>query len=90
MRTSHDRDDDAADDDEALDDEFPLGDGTADGVATVYCPHCSEPNEVSIDPGSGTDQEYVEDCQVCCRPWWVVVSYDRNGRAHVEVRPENE
>jgi hypothetical protein len=27
----------------------------------------------------------VEDCQVCCRPWQVHVSYDDHGAAHVWV-----
>ena len=71
------------DDDHDLDEEFPLGDGVADVEGTVYCPYCGEPNEVALDPGGGSRQEYVEDCQVCCRPWRVVVSYDADGAAHV-------
>jgi hypothetical protein len=30
-------------------------------------------------------QQYIEDCQVCCRPWLVSVSYDDEGTAHVHV-----
>ena len=75
--------------DEELDEEtiqeFPLGDGTAETEALVYCPHCGEPNEVALDPGSGSDQEYVEDCQVCCRPWLMYVRYGRDGSAEVDV-----
>lgn len=71
--------------DEDLDAEFPLGDGTADTETLVYCPHCGEPNEVALDPGSGGSQEYVEDCQVCCRPWLMYVKYGRDGAAEVEV-----
>lgn len=68
-----------------LDEEFPLGDGTAETTTVVDCPHCGEPNDISLDPGSGSKQEYVEDCQVCCRPWLMYVTYDRQGRADVEV-----
>jgi len=57
--------------DESLDEEFPLGDGTADTGALVSCPYCGESVEIVLDPGSGTRQEYVEDCEVCCRPWQV-------------------
>ena len=71
--------------DDDIDQEFPLGDGTAEMETVVYCPHCGEPNEVALDPGSGSDQEYVEDCQVCCRPWLMYVKYDRHGTAEVEV-----
>ena len=70
-------------DEQWLDDEFPLGDGVADVGGVVVCPYCGETNEVALDPGGGEHQEYVEDCQVCCRPWRVVVSYDADGSAFV-------
>jgi Cysteine-rich CPXCG len=68
-----------------LDEPFPLGDGTAETGATVVCPHCGEPVEIALDPGSGTRQEYVEDCEVCCRPWRVTVWYSADGSAEVTV-----
>jgi hypothetical protein len=70
---------------EEIETQFPLGDGTAETEAIVYCPHCGEANEVALDPGSGDDQEYVEDCQVCCRPWLMYVKYGKDGAAEVEV-----
>ena len=72
-------------DDEALDAEFPLGDGTADTAALVQCPYCGEEMEMALDPGSGPRQEYVEDCQVCCRPWQVTVRYGPDGAAQVTL-----
>lgn len=75
---------------EDTDDEFPLGDGTADTAATVYCPYCNEPVEISLDAGSGGTQEYVEDCQVCCQPWTVSVRYGSDGSASVSVTPLDE
>ena len=83
-------DDDDPDLEAALDEDFDLGDGTADTSATVICPYCGEPNEVAVDPGSGATQDYVEDCQVCCRPGRVVVSYDADGAAHVSVEANDE
>ena len=68
-----------------IDEEFPLGDGNAETEAFVQCPYCGEVNEISLDPGSGVDQEYAEDCQVCCRAWLVRVRYARDGSAEVEV-----
>ena len=75
------------DDDElaALDADFPLGDGVADGTAEVWCPYCGEPNEIAVDPGSGEQQEYIEDCQVCCQPWQVIVHYGPEGDVDVTV-----
>jgi transposase-like protein len=70
-------------DEEALDREFPLGDGTAETEAAVVCPYCGELNEIGLDPGGGSHQEYVEDCQVCCRAWYVRLSYRADGTAEV-------
>ena len=68
-----------------LDQDFPLGDGTADTEGAVYCPYCGELVEISLDPGSGPHQQYVEDCQVCCQPWQVLVNYQPDGSAEVSV-----
>jgi hypothetical protein len=85
-------DDELPDDltDADLDYEFPLGDGTAETGAVVSCPYCGETVEIVLDPGSGNDQEYVEDCEVCCRPWRVRVRYDRFGDADVELIGEDD
>lgn len=72
-------------DDPSLDEEFPLGDGVADLSSEVSCPYCGESVEITLDPGSGTHQQYVEDCYVCCRPWLVSVSYHEDGTADVHV-----
>jgi cysteine-rich CPXCG protein len=72
-----------------LDEEFPLGDGTADTEAQVRCPYCGQLNEIGLDPGNGASQEYVEDCQVCCRPWKVLVTYGPEGQAEVVLEPED-
>jgi hypothetical protein len=73
-----------------LDEEFPLGDGTADSEATVSCPYCGEQVEIALDPGGGSHQDYVEDCEVCCQPWRVSVQYGLDGEADVEVNPLGE
>lgn len=70
-----------------MNEEFPLGDGTADIAASVQCPYCSETVEISLDPGSGAAQDYVEDCEVCCQPWTVVVRYGDDGKARVLLAP---
>jgi len=31
------------------------------------CPHCWQSISMILDPTAG-EQEYVEDCEVCCRP----------------------
>jgi hypothetical protein len=69
----------------SLDEEFPLGDGAADVEAAVTCPYCAEPAMLTLDPGSGDAQQYVEDCPVCCQPWQVDVRYSPEGQATVRV-----
>jgi hypothetical protein len=77
-------------DDAFLDEEFPLGDGVADTEGEVVCPYCGALNEIALDPGGGPMQEYVEDCEVCCRPWEVRVSYRRDGSAEIRVEAAEE
>jgi cysteine-rich CPXCG protein len=56
-----------------------------DTEAEVGCPYCGEAVTIGVDPAGGAVQTYVEDCQVCCRPWQVHVSYDSHGAADVWV-----
>jgi transposase-like protein len=77
-------------DEDFLDEDFPLGDGTADTDAVVHCPYCGARNDIGLDPGSGADQEYMEDCQVCCQPWTVRVVYREDGSAEVWLATADE
>ena len=51
----------------------------------VICPYCGETVAVQLDQAGGAAQEYVEDCEVCCQPWRVLVRYTRAGEATVRV-----
>ena len=42
-------------------------------VATIYCPYCGENIEIIVD-GSVEQQNYTEDCSVCCRPMELSIS----------------
>ena len=55
----------------------------------LVCPYCGEPVTVIVD-GSGPRQEYVEDCEVCCKPMVIVVEIEHDGSRRVRVRDENE
>lgn len=58
--------------------------------AWVGCPYCGEEVELLVDPGGGPLQEYVEDCEVCCRPWQVTVRLGRDGFPDVTVATLDE
>jgi hypothetical protein len=55
-------------------------------AAAVECPWCGEMVDLTLDPGGGSDQEYVEDCAVCCRPMQVHVRYLADGVASIDVQ----
>lgn len=73
------------DEEEDLPEVDETGDGEFETAAEVTCPYCGEVVEIVLDPGGGAHQEYVEDCEVCCRPWQVQVHYDDEGAADVTV-----
>lgn len=46
--------------------------------STIDCPYCGERLKILID-GSAGNQDYVEDCQVCCSPIDISVQIDSSG-----------
>ena len=55
----------------------------------VSCPYCGEGIAVLIDRQEAGHQ-YIEDCQVCCKPIIFNVAVDSMGDLSVSVRDENE
>ncbi|TDR20351.1 CPXCG motif-containing cysteine-rich protein [Marinicella litoralis] len=55
----------------------------------VQCPCCWETFEAVVDC-SVSDQSYVEDCYVCCRPLVFQVQTDGESILNFEVTAENE
>ena len=56
---------------------------------SIGCPYCGETITILVDD-SLPEQQYVEDCQVCCRPIVFDVVVDADGDVVVGVRAENE
>lgn len=54
-----------------------------DDQAEVQCPYCREWLSLYVDP----DQvgSFVQDCDVCCRPWQVHVDRDEDGELILHV-----
>jgi len=50
---------------------------TDEGAYT--CPTCGERIVIPIDPSSGAEQQYVEDCPVCCNPNVIHVELFQDG-----------
>ena len=55
----------------------------------IQCPYCGEQIEVLVDC-SVPEQEYIEDCSVCCRPINIMVESSAEEIVSIEVRSENE
>jgi hypothetical protein len=55
----------------------------------ISCPYCGESISILVDD-SLPEQNYVEDCQVCCRPIVLDVAVDLEGDVAVSARCENE
>ena len=60
-----------------------------DDAVEVSCPYCGESSTVSVS-GEEEDEEFVQDCPVCCRPWKVRIRVRRDGSADVTVAAEGE
>ena len=51
--------------------------------ATYNCDSCGEEIVIPVDLSAGVEQEYVEDCPVCCRPNVIHVEIDPDGSLRV-------
>ena len=58
-------------------------------TASIDCPYCGERIELDIDTSAGS-QDYIEDCQVCCRPIQLHLTVTEGGAFQVEARRDDE
>jgi DNA-directed RNA polymerase subunit RPC12/RpoP len=49
--------------------------------ASYICGECGEEIVVPVDLSAGSEQEYVEDCPVCCRANVIRIEVDEDGEA---------
>jgi Cysteine-rich CPXCG len=54
------------------------------------CAYCFENNSTFIDPSGGEYQRYIEDCQVCCQPNVLLITWDLTDNTYtVNSEPES-
>src|ERR1700689_5972816 len=53
----------------------------AEQFVAACCPYCGERFEARIEVSAGA-QEYIEDCQVCCRPMALSIEVEDSGAFH--------
>ena len=56
--------------------------------SSYTCQSCGETIVVDVDPSAGAEQEYVEDCPVCCRPHVLRIVRSRDGAVTLDARAE--
>lgn len=61
----------------------------AESFVSIQCPWCGERLDVRVDVTAG-EREYVDDCEVCCRPMELAVELDERGAlASLRVRRQD-
>jgi hypothetical protein len=58
-------------------------------IESIECPYCGESIDIVIDD-SVDQQQYIEDCWVCCRPINLEVFVDQGSGISVTARSEND
>ena len=61
--------------------------GLVEESETVRCPYCGQSFEVAIDT-SVPFQRFTTDCEICCRPFEVIVECEPGEVLSVEVQGE--
>ena len=56
---------------------------------SISCPYCGETIEVLIDVAD-IDEQYIEDCQVCCKPINFLVFENMDEELTVTVTSDEE
>jgi Cysteine-rich CPXCG len=49
-------------------------------LAGFQCAGCGEWNQTSVDESGGRSQNYVEDCQICCKPNTLRVQWEQQSQ----------
>lgn len=57
--------------------------------AGFQCAGCGEWNDTTVDASAGGRQQYVEDCQVCCKPNVLDIRWEQ-GPGEYSIRAELE
>ena len=57
--------------------------------SAISCPYCGELITLLVDT-SVEQQQYIEDCQVCCRPIDILIEVSGDDSFAIKARSENE
>ncbi len=55
----------------------------------ITCPYCGEIINVLVD-GSAGEQDYYEDCSVCCSPILFIMSFNEQNTIELRVKRDDD
>lgn len=55
---------------------------------SYICGSCGEEIVIPVDYSAGAEQEYVEDCPVCCHANLISLEIDPSGEVQIEAKLE--
>lgn len=50
------------------------------------CPYCGEINFVTVFFSEGKSQNFIQDCEVCCKPIEITISQDNDGNIFLDAK----
>jgi hypothetical protein len=56
-----------------------------DDIINWICQYCGEENQVWVDLTVLEDQDFIEDCEVCCRPNRILIKHDKEDEEYIFV-----
>lgn len=59
-------------------------------TAEITCPYCGERIWMEAEAADGAVQEFVVDCEVCCRPIRYRCRFDEEGNLSIDARRGDE
>ena len=59
-------------------------------IQEFCCPYCDAPGSILFDLTGGKHQEFIQDCETCCRPISIRAVIDENGLSDFQAVTESD
>ena len=61
-----------------------------ENIQEFNCPYCAAVASIAIEETAGRRQNFITDCEVCCRPIEIEVDIDSDGYINFIAKREGE
>ena len=55
----------------------------------IECPYCSEQFSIKLDLSAGDNQQFVYDCEICCRPIDIDIELENGKVIRLDILPSD-